>query len=159
LFFAVFQNFAMTVYESGLVPIGEIMASKGQGEAITAIWLQIPYIKYLMPLLLIYAYMCMQTLLNGQVYTVAMVTTKNLSGFAEPPKWIKVFWAFALGIAVTALLQIGGIRPFQTVTIIAALPLVIIATMVLISFYLEIKKGWVIKGENEAGQEVSDSGK
>lgn len=148
IFFAVFQNYSMHIYELGTVPIAEIMAAKGQGEAIAAIWSQIPFISYLLPVIMVYAYMCIQTLLNGQVYTIAMVTTKNLSGFAEPPSWIKIFWAFALGIAVIALLLIGGIRPFQTVTIIGSLPLVVIATLVLASFFMEIKRhGWVIRDE------------
>ena len=145
LFFAVFQNYSMFIYESGVVPIAEIMATKGQGEAIAAIWSQMPFSEILFPVLLVYGYMCLQTLLNGQVYTIAMVTTKNLSGFAEPPSWIKLFWAFALGIIVIMLLLIGGIRPFQTTTIIGSLPLVVIASMVLISFFMEIRKGWVIK--------------
>ncbi len=157
VFFAVFQNYSMYIYESGAVPIAQVMAEKGQGEAIAAIWSQIPYSSILFPLLLVYGYMCLQTLLNGQVYTIAMVTTKNLSGFAEPPRWIKIFWSLALGLIASTLLLIGGIRPSQTTTIIGSIPMVIIATMVMVSFFKEIREGWVIREEAPAPAETFEA--
>ncbi len=154
IFFAVFQNYSMFIYESGAVPIGEILKEKGQGEAIAAIWSQFPYAEILMPVLLVYAFMAMQTLINGQVYTVAMITTKNLSGADEPPSWIKIFWSLVLGVTTVALLLIGGIRPFQTMTIIGSLPMVIIATLVLISFTKELKGGWKIVDSQNGSQKI-----
>lgn len=142
LFFGVFSSFSMHVYESGVVPIAEIMATKGQGAAIVEIWTQIPFIEILFPILLVYGYISLQTLLNGSVYTLAMVSTKELSGHEEPPKWNRVFWSIMLGIIASVLLLIGGIRPSQTTTIIGSVPMLIIATLVLLSFFKDIRKTW-----------------
>jgi L-carnitine/gamma-butyrobetaine antiporter len=145
LFWGVFQNFSMYVYEKGTVPIAQILADKGQGAAIVEIWTQLPLSGVMMVVLLVYAYIAMQTLLNASVYTLAMVTTRELSGQEEPPKWNRIFWSIALGIVAIALAYIGGIRPAQTTTVIGSLPMLIVATLVLAAFFKDIRQTWSSK--------------
>ena len=98
-----------------------------------------------MVVLLVYAYIAMQTLLNASVYTLSMVTTKELSGDEEPPKWNRIFWSITLGVIAIALAYIGGIRPAQTTTVISSLPIVVIATLILIAFFKDMRQTWNTK--------------
>ncbi|MDQ7095164.1 L-carnitine/gamma-butyrobetaine antiporter [Desulfosporosinus sp. PR] len=142
IFFAVFSNFSMYVFTKGTVPIADIMSKYGQGRAIVEIWTQLPLGGFMMAILLVYGYISMQTLLNGATYTLSMVTTKELSGEEEPPKWNRIFWSIVLGVIAIALAYVGGISSAQTTTIIGALPMFFITILILISFFKDIRKTW-----------------
>ncbi|MDP4160577.1 MAG: L-carnitine/gamma-butyrobetaine antiporter [Bacillota bacterium] len=139
IFFAVFTNFSMSVLQSGTVPIADILAKSGQGDAIVAIWSKLPLSGVLIIFLLIYGYISMQTLLNGATYTLSMVTFKELNGEEEPPLWSRIFWSVTLGIVAVAMAYVGGIKSSQTTTIIGALPMFVITVLILISFFKDIK--------------------
>ncbi|WP_407310144.1 L-carnitine/gamma-butyrobetaine antiporter [Desulfosporosinus sp. SB140] len=149
IFFAVFSNFSMHVFTQGTVPIADIMAKYGQGRAIVEIWTQLPLGGFMMAILLVYGYISMQTLLNGATYTLSMVTTKELSGEEEPPKWSRIFWSIVLGVIAIALAYVGGISSAQTTTIIGALPMFFITILILISFFKDIRRTW---GKSSATQ-------
>lgn len=140
IFFAVLTNFSMDVLQKGLVPIADILAKSGQGNAIVAIWSQLPFAGIMLVVLLVYGYIAMQTLLNGATYTLSMVTTKELTGDEEPPVWSRIFWSIMLGIIAVALAYVGGIRSSQTMTIIGAVPMFIITVLILVSFFKDIRK-------------------
>jgi L-carnitine/gamma-butyrobetaine antiporter len=142
IFFGVFENFSMYAFINKTVPIAQIMTQYGQGRAIAAIWATLPFAGLMLVALLVYGYIAMQTLLNGATYTLAMVTTRELSGTEEPPVWNRIFWSLMLGAIAIALAYVGGIRPAQTTTIIGALPMIIITLLMLFAFFKDIKKSW-----------------
>jgi len=142
LFFAIFSNFSMYVFTQGNIPIVDIMAKSGQGQAIVEIWSQLPMGWIMLVFLLIYGYISMQTLLNGATYTLSMVTTKELGGEEEPPIWSRIFWSLTLGVIGIAMAYIGGVRPSQNLTIIMALPMLIITIFILMSFFKDIGEYW-----------------
>lgn len=53
------------VLQKGIVPIADILAKSGQGDAIVAIWSQLSFAGIMLVILLVYGYIAMQTLLNG----------------------------------------------------------------------------------------------
>lgn len=148
LFFGVFMNYSIYVYQNEAVDLAGIIATLGQGEAIVALWDHFPFIKILYPILMIYGFMSMQTLLNGNVYSLAMITSKNLQGDEEPPRWNRVFWSLGVGAISISLLLIGGISPAQCITIIGSVLAVIVITLLLLAFFKEVRKGWVIRDDN-----------
>ena len=154
LFFAVFSNFSMYVFTQGTVPIADIMAKSGQGAAIVEIWSQLPMGGIMLVFLLIYGYIAMQTLLNGATYTLSMVTTKELSGEEEPPIWSRIFWSLTLGVIGVAMAYIGGVRPSQNLTIIMALPMLVITIFILISFFKDIQKYWPTYSSKDLNQDI-----
>lgn len=149
LFFAVFQNFNIyTFMENGAsLDLANILATDGQGAAIVALWDYFPFANFLYPVLIVYAFISMQTLLNGQCYSMAMVTTKELKNDEEPPIWLRIFWSLGIGAIAICLLLIGGIAPAQTVSIVSSVPITIIIAIMIIGFLKEIKQGWVIKDD------------
>lgn len=147
LFFGIFMNYSIYIHQTQAVDLAGILATAGQGEAITALWDYIPGIKFLYPVLMVYAFISMQTLLNGNVYSMSMITSKTLGGGEEPPRWNRVFWSLGVGAIAIALLLVGGIKAAQSITIIGSIPAVIIITLMLISFWKEVRSGWIIRDE------------
>ena len=148
LFFGVFQNYSIYIHQNHHVDLASIIATSGQGEAIVALWDYIPFIKFLYPILMIYGFLCMQTLLNGNVFSMAMNTTKDLGPEDEPPRWNKIFWSLGVGAIAIVLLLCGGISAAQAVTIIGSVPAVIIITLMVVTFFKEIRKKWTILNDD-----------
>ena len=148
LFFGVFQNYSIYIHQNHHVDLASIIATSGQGEAIVALWDYIPFIKFLYPILMIYGFLCMQTLLNGNVFSMAMITTKDLGPEDEPPRWNKIFWSLGVGAIAIVLLLCGGISAAQAVTIIGSVPAVIIITLMVVTFFKEIRKKWTILNDD-----------
>lgn len=144
MFFAVFQGLCMDIFVGNSVDIASIMAESGQGAAIVALWDYFPFAKVLFPVLMVYGFISMQTLLNSQCYSMAMITTKSLEGDEEPPLWMRIFWSVGIGAISIVLLLIGGIAPAQTVSIVAAVPLSAVVIIMLIAFFKELRqRGWI----------------
>ncbi|MCB6570595.1 BCCT family transporter [Eubacterium limosum] len=151
MFFIVFQGFSINTFLEQGLDLGSILAEGGQGAAIAAIWKYLPFAGILMPVLFVFANICMQTLLNANAYSMAMSTTKVLKSGQEPPSWIKIFWSLCIGVISIALLMIGGIRPFQTITVICGVPALVIIALMALSFFKDIRKnGWRQSGENSS---------
>lgn len=144
MFFVVFQGFSIHTFLNEGLDLGAVMTAGGQGAAIAAIWKFLPFAVVMMPVLFVFANICMQTLLNANAYSMAMATTKVLKAGQEPPIWIRIFWSICIGVISIALLMIGGIRPFQTITVICGIPALLIIALMTLSFFKDIRNnGWV----------------
>jgi L-carnitine/gamma-butyrobetaine antiporter len=136
--FMIFSNHTMLTLNAG-VDVAKVMAEGGQGAAIVEIWKYLPFAKILLPCLMLYAYISMQTFLNGTTYTLAMVTSSVNSSEEEPPRWIRIFWSLALGGIAVALTYMGGIKVAQSMTIITALPSLVIIFLITAAFFKDIQ--------------------
>jgi choline/glycine/proline betaine transport protein len=65
-----------------------------------------------------------------------VIDTLASGGAQEPPVWQRVFWAITEGIVAATLLLAGGIEALQTMTIVSALPIMI---LIFIGLYCFIK--------------------
>lgn len=68
----------------------------------------------------------------------AMVMSNFSSSIPDPsrdgPKWLRVFWALLTAVLTVAMLMAGGVLTMEYATLIFALPVTIIAYLVMISF-------------------------
>jgi choline/glycine/proline betaine transport protein len=68
----------------------------------------------------------------------AMMMSNFSSTIPDPsqdgPKWLRVFWALVTGLLVIAMLVAGGVTTMEYATLIFALPVTIIAWLVMASF-------------------------
>jgi choline/glycine/proline betaine transport protein len=69
----------------------------------------------------------------------AIVTANFSASIPDPsqdgPKWLRVFWAVITAILTVAMLLAGGVTTMEYATLIFALPVTIIAYLVMASFY------------------------
>jgi L-carnitine/gamma-butyrobetaine antiporter len=145
LFIGIFSSQMLDVYYNNLVPIAEILVKNGPAAASVAIWGTLPFGRVMLFLLTVLAYISMATVVNSAVYSMAMVSSKELSGYEEPAGWNKVFWSIAMGVVTVALVSLNQFKTIQTITVIAAVPMIVITIMVLVSFMKSIKKDWELE--------------
>ena len=157
VFFAVFTQYAMNIYQSGVLDIGMIMDKFGTARAIVEIWATIPLSSVVLPVLLLYCFISTATFINGVAYTLAMVTTKEITEDDEPSRLNRVVWALLLGSLAISLLLLGGLKPLQTASVVGGLPMMIVCILIPISFFKEVNKtGWITKGDKEISQDSQD---
>lgn len=151
VFFATFGNYAMYAYRQALLPIGEIIDNFGPARAIVEIWATIPGSIVVLPVLLVYSFISTATYINGVAYTLAMVTTKEITENDEPSRLNRVVWAVLLGVLAISLLFLGGLKPLQTSAVIGGLPMMIVCIIIPISFLRAVKNGWGYTEKVQAG--------
>lgn len=142
VFFAVFTNYAMFIHQQGVLNIGEIMKNLGAARAIVEIWGTLPLSIVVLPVLLVYSFISTATFINGVAYTLAMVTTKEITENDEPSRLNRVVWALLLGVLAISLLLLGGLKPLQTSAVVGGLPMMIVCIIIPISFFKEVRAGW-----------------
>ncbi|MDA8220992.1 L-carnitine/gamma-butyrobetaine antiporter [Desulfosporosinus sp.] len=142
IFFGVFSSQMLDTFNKGLVPIADILQNGGPAKAAVEIWATLPFSPVLLVMLAILAYISMATLVNSSIYTISMGSMKELSGEDEPPGWVRIFWALAMGALIVAIISLNQFKPIQTLTVVAAVPMIPITIMVLLSFLKSIKKDW-----------------
>src|SRR5690606_29402930 len=69
----------------------------------------------------------------------AMVMSNFSSSIPDPahdgPKWLRIFWALLTALLTVAMLLAGGVTTMEYATLIFALPVTIIAYLVMAAFY------------------------
>lgn len=81
------------------------------------------------------------TTLDGITYVASSYSYKNISSDQEPSRKIRTFWSLMLIIFPIALLFAeNSLYSLQSVTIIAAFPVVILSILITISFFKDAKK-------------------
>lgn len=144
VFFAVFTNYGMFTHYQGMLDIGKIMEQSGAARAIVEIWATLPLSVIVLPVLLVYSFISTATFINGVAYTLAMVTTKEITENDEPSRLNRVVWAMLLGTLAISLLLLGGLKPLQTASVLGGLPMMIVCIMIPISFFREVRStGWL----------------
>jgi L-carnitine/gamma-butyrobetaine antiporter len=155
VFFAVFTNYAMFIHSQGVLDVGTIMNQFGTARAIVEIWATIPLSSVVLPVLLLYSFISTATFINGVAYTLAMVTTKEITENDEPSRLNRVVWSLLLGALAISLLLLGGLKPLQTAAVVGGLPMMIVCIIIPISFFKEVKAGW-ITGDKDISQKKQD---
>jgi len=155
VFFAVFTNYGMFAHYQGLLDIGAVMKESGTARAIVEIWATLPLSSVVLPVLLLYSFISTATFINGVAYTLAMVTTKEISENDEPSRLNRVVWALLLGVLAISLLLLGGLKPLQTASVLGGLPMMIVCIIIPISFFKEVKNGWVCTKKEEKAEKAA----
>ncbi|MEA1960887.1 MAG: L-carnitine/gamma-butyrobetaine antiporter [Bacillota bacterium] len=154
IFFAVFTNYAMYIHQTGVLDVGVIMEKFGTARAIVEIWGTIPLASVVLPIMLFYCFVSTATFINGVAYTLAMVTTKEITENDEPSRLNRVVWAILLGLLAISLLMLGGLKPLQTAAVVGGLPMMVVCIIIPISFFKEVNKtGWI--NEKDKSQKKS----
>ncbi|TPE45751.1 BCCT family transporter, partial [Amaricoccus solimangrovi] len=100
------------------------------------------------PLFILLCFVFLATTLDSAAYVLASVTTRELSGYQEPKRSIRVTWALILAGVGIALIQLGGLKPVQTSTIVVALPLIPVLVVLTLSLMRWLREDFGSKSEN-----------
>ncbi len=124
----------------GLDVVG-VISNEGMYEAILKIFetLPLPWIAIILLVVTMVAFY--STTLDGITYVASSYSYKQLSADAEPGRKVRTLWSIMLIMFPIALLFAeNSLYSLQSVTIIAAFPVVILSVLITISFFKDAKK-------------------
>jgi BCCT family betaine/carnitine transporter len=124
VFFAVWGGYALDLQVSGQLDVGAILSEGGIPATVQAILGTLPMSGLITMVFVVLCFIFLATTLDSAAYVLASVTTRKLSGYQEPKRVVRITWAVILAGFGVALIQLGGLKPVQTSTIVVALPLI-----------------------------------
>ncbi|WP_020412824.1 BCCT family transporter [Microbulbifer variabilis] len=131
LFFMVLGNYGVYLHFSGQLDLVQMLNQQGANSTIFAILDTLPASQLVVLLYTLIALVFTVITFDSISHILAAVVQKEVDG--EPLRWNRIFWAFALAVMPIALLFIGGLEALQAASIIAGVPLLLIALLLCIS--------------------------
>lgn len=138
--FMVFGGYSLYLQKTGIVDVAGILASKGQSAAIVAILQTMPFSKIIMVAICLLCFIYLATTIDSCAYVLSGTTTKSIAGSEEPARWNRILWALVFCALSIGLMIIGGLQAIQTVSIIAAVPLIGVIFLLIGSTVKTLKK-------------------
>jgi BCCT family betaine/carnitine transporter len=141
LFFIIFGNYAMHLELNNIVNISTLIAAGQEARAITEVFLSLPLGNFALAAFLIVAVIFLATTYDSASYTLASVSTKNLTVGHHPARSLRVFWAIALGVIPISLMFVeGSLKVILSATIIVSLPLLVVGYLLASSLLQQLKE-------------------
>lgn len=136
LSFIILGNYGLAQQVKHNTDIVRIVNQEDMYTAILKIFETLPFPWIALILLVITMIAFYSTTLDGITYVVSSYSYKNISEDMEPDRRIRAFWSIMLILFPIALLFAGNsLYSLQSVTIIAAFPVVILSMLIVISFF------------------------
>lgn len=149
VFFAVWGGYALDLQISGKLDVAAILSAEGIPATVQAILATLPLSGIITAIFIVLCFIFLATTLDSAAYVLASVTSCKLSGYQEPKRSIRIVWALILAGVGIVLIQLGGLKPVQTSTIVVALPLIPVLLILALSLLRWLK-------EDEARSRISD---
>lgn len=124
VFFAVWGGYALDLQLSGALDVSAILNQQGIPATVLAILQTMPMANLIIVVFVLLCFVFLATTLDSSAYVLASVTSRELSGYEEPRRWIRITWALLLAVVGVGLIKVGGLKAVQTSTIIVALPMI-----------------------------------
>lgn len=140
LFFIVLGNYALDLELNGVYPVVQHVNETSPSSAIAAIIERLPLGPFWLVYLAVTGIIFAATTYDSATYTLAAGSTRYLRTDQHAARAHRVYWALALGMLPSVLLFIGGLRPLQTASIVALLPLLAVYFLLMLSIQRMLKE-------------------
>jgi len=124
VFFMIMGNYAMWLDIEGVAAISTIVNQEGGPAGIVATLETLPGASIVIALFTILCLIFAATTYDSASYILAAGATMHLPAGAEPARWHRVFWAFAIAIMPVTLIFVGDASILTSVLLVVSLPLV-----------------------------------
>lgn len=139
-FFAIWGGYALYLETEGQLAISAVLEAQGLPQSVIAVLDTLPGGNLLKSAFALLCFIFLATTLDSAAYTLASVSTKNLTGQQEPAVWNRLVWALIVAAVGVLLLIIGGLEIVQASTLVFALPMVLVLLLLCWSLNLSLKK-------------------
>lgn len=119
--------------ENGDFRWGRNFGKSRQSAAVAAILQTLPLPKLIMIAVCVLCFIYLATTIDSCAYVLAGTTTKSIGRKEEPARWNRICWALIFCALSVGLMIIGGLQAIQSVSIIAALPLIGVMFLLILS--------------------------
>ncbi|TFG85284.1 MAG: BCCT family transporter [Spirochaetales bacterium] len=134
LFFAILGNNALYNEMTGTFPFIETLEKQGDAAAILGSLMVLPFKQILLVVLVFIGFIYSATTIDSSAYCMALTSSKDVKGEAEPKWWNRMFWALMLGGVAVVVMKIGGLTALKTASLVVAFPIMIFICVALVSF-------------------------
>ena len=131
--FMIFGGYSLYLQKMGILDVAGILESQGQSAAVAAILQTLPLPKLIMIAVCVLCFIYLATTIDSCAYVLAGTTTKSIGRKEEPARWNRICWALIFCALSVGLMIIGGLQAIQSVSIIAALPLIGVMFLLILS--------------------------
>ena len=129
----IFGGYSLYLQKMGILDVAGILESQGQSAAVAAILQTRPLPKLIMIAVCVLCFIYLATTIDSCAYVLAGTTTKSIGRKEEPARWNRICWALIFCALSVGLMIIGGLQAIQSVSIIAALPLIGVMFLLILS--------------------------
>ena len=136
----IFGGYSLYLQKMGILDVAGILESQGQSAAVAAILQTLPLPKLIMIAVCVLCFIYIATTIDSCAYVLAGTTTKSIGRKEEPARWNRICWALIFCAFSVGLMIIGGLQAIQSVSIIAALPLIGVMFLLILSVIKMLKE-------------------
>ena len=86
----------------------------------------------ILPLFIFVGFVYSGTTVDSSAYVMASISSKKQHEGQEPVMYNRLFWALVLGATALVIMNIGGLEPLKTTSLVVGLPL---ALLMVVSFF------------------------
>ena len=137
--FSIFGNSAINLYEHGLKHLGEVVTSD-PAMGLFVLLEQYPYAAFWATLAVILGLIFFVTSADSGALVLANLSTQNLNAEDDAPIWLRLFWAFSIGLITLGLLFAGGFSSLQAVVVISGLPFSFVLILYMFSLHKSLRE-------------------
>jgi BCCT family betaine/carnitine transporter len=140
VFYMVLGNYSMHLELTGQLAVSEIVAKQGGHIAIVQVLQTLPLPWIVIAVFALMSLAFAATTYDAAAQALAASQTLYLPEGEDPPRWLRVFWALAVGILPAALMYVGGVEVVKTGILVASLPILavcVVATVALLKTLAE----------------------
>jgi BCCT family betaine/carnitine transporter len=139
LFYMVVGNYAMHLELTEQVKVTSIVQQNGGAKAVVAILEQLPLAWGVIAIFTLVSLAYSATTYDAAAQALAASLTLRLREGEDPARWLRVFWALAIGILPATLMYVGGLKVVQTVIIVSSLPILAICVVMTVALIKDLR--------------------
>jgi BCCT family betaine/carnitine transporter len=139
LFYMVVGNFAMHLELTGQLAVTEIVQAQGGGPAVVAILEHLPWATAVIALFAIVSLGFSATTYDAASQALAASLTLRLREGEDPARWLRVFWALAIGLLPATLMYVGGLKVVQTIIVLSSMPILLICVVMTVALLKDLR--------------------
>ncbi|MGB9958785.1 BCCT family transporter (plasmid) [Haloferax prahovense] len=136
--FVTMGGYSMLLQHSGQVDLLSIIDSYGISVATYPILAQLPFGELFVVLFLLLVFTFLITTIDSATISLAILTTSG--GTQHPSIANRFVWGAIIGLLTSLLLVIGGVGILQNFTIIAGLPMALLALVTVVGFAYQLEE-------------------
>ncbi len=131
--FAVMGGYSMYLEWTGTMAMTEAMAELGNVGTIIAVLQTLPIPIFFLILYIVLAFIFAATTIDSSAYTIASICSGDLKAEEQPARWHRFSWAIAMAVLAVILTYLGVAGQIQTLSIAAAIFLIPIFVILVLS--------------------------
>jgi BCCT family betaine/carnitine transporter len=147
LYFAVMGGYTMHLQLHGIVDVVGSMAENGNAQTIINVLNTLPMSKVAVIVFVILGFIFLATSLDSASFVLASTASIGEEDGEEPATWHTIIWGCIMAIIAIALLLIGGLNVVQSSTVIVAVPVLLIYSLLIISILRWLRQDHGLEGE------------